>query len=54
MARTKTYYVWNGYHVEHVGSRESCEDYIRGARFLYNVRGLTICVQRNGRYVPAD
>lgn len=54
MARAKTYYVYNGHYVQHVGDRESCETYIRNARSLYGVRGLTICVQKNGRYVPAD
>jgi len=51
----KLYYVWNGYYVEHVGDRHSCEQYIRNVKFLGDatVTGLTICIQKNGRYVPA-
>lgn len=49
----KLYYVYNGHYVQHVGDRESCERYIRNAKDLFDVTGLTICVQRNGKYVPA-
>lgn len=45
-------YVHNGQYVQHVGSLESCETYIRNSRDLFGVTDLTICEQRNGNYVP--
>lgn len=53
MMAKRLYYVYNGSYVEHTGDRESCETYIRNARSLHGVTGLTVCVQRNGKYVPA-
>jgi hypothetical protein len=50
----KMFYVWNGHYVQHQGDRQSCEQYILNAKELFGVTGLTVCVQRNGRYVPAD
>jgi hypothetical protein len=49
----KLHYVYNGHYVQHVGDRKSCERYIRNAKELFGVTGLTVCVQRNGKYVPA-
>lgn len=54
MAKTRIYYVHNGAYVQHTGSLDSCRAYIRNSRELFNVKGLTICIQRNGRYVPID
>lgn len=50
----KMFYVYNGYFVEHIGDRESCEQYVLNAREIFGITHLTVCVQRNGRYVPAD
>jgi hypothetical protein len=49
----KMYYVWNGYYVEHQGTKESCEEFIRNAKYMFGTTGLSIVVQKNGRYVPA-
>jgi len=46
----RTLYVYNGHYVQHVGSLESCETYIRNARSLFGVTDLTICEQRNNQY----
>jgi hypothetical protein len=48
----RLYYVHNGSYVEHVGDRESCETYIRNAKALFGIKGLTICVETGGKYVP--
>lgn len=48
----KLHYVYNGHYVEHVGDRESCERFIRNAKELFGRNDLTLCVQRNGKYVP--
>lgn len=49
----KMYYVWNGYYVEHQGTKESCEEFIRNAKYMFGTTGLSIVIQKNGRYVPA-
>jgi hypothetical protein len=48
------HYVWNGNYVQHQGTKESCEQYVRNARSLFGVKGLTIVIKKNGKYVPAD
>jgi len=49
----KLFYVHNGSYVEHVGDRESCEQFIRNSRDLFGVTGRTIMVQVNGKSRPA-
>lgn len=49
----KLFYVHNGSYVQHVGDRESCEQYIRNSRDLFGVTGLTIMMEVNGKYRPA-
>lgn len=49
----KVYYVHNGSYVQHAGTRESCEQYIKNVKDLFDISGLTICVHVNGRYRPA-
>lgn len=48
----RQFYVHNGSYVQHVGTLESCRDYIRNSRDLFGVTGLTICIQKGNRYVP--
>jgi hypothetical protein len=53
MPRKITYYVHNGSYVEHIGTIESCREFIANSQRLFGTKNLTICVQKNGRYVPA-
>lgn len=53
--KPRTFYVHNGSYVEHVGSLESCREYIQNVRALNKPRffsNLVICIQRNNQYVP--
>ena len=49
----KLFYVHNGHFVEHIGDRESCEQYILNAKEIFGITHLTIMMQVNGQYRPA-
>jgi len=48
----RMFYVHNGSYVQHQGSLESCQTYIRNVRDLHGITGLTIVVRKGNGYVP--
>jgi len=42
------YYAYNGYHAEHAGTKESCQQYIKDS----DRTDLILCIHTGDRYRP--